>query len=110
MKATGPLSYQVELLSGNVVRRHVDAVRNREVGYPQPYPSTEYSASRMEEDDFYLPDIPATPAIPLPPRPCRSDRHCPPPNQLWSWSWRGKVWWTTKQETTYFISIIILSV
>ena len=29
IKVTGPLSYQVELESGLVVRRHVDSVRSR---------------------------------------------------------------------------------
>ena len=33
VKVTGPLSYHVELLSGHVVRRHVDAIRSREVYY-----------------------------------------------------------------------------
>ncbi len=35
VKVTGPLSYQVELISGNIVRRHVDAVRNHIATYPQ---------------------------------------------------------------------------
>lgn len=88
VKTTGPLSYHVELLSGNVVRRHVDAIRTREVAYPRPHPLTVTSAPSVDEDDLYLPDFPPTPATPPPPPPPpplptrRSDRHRAPPDRL----------------------------
>lgn len=86
VKQTGPVSYHVELLSGNTVRKHVDAVRKREVAYPRPQPSTE-----DEDQDIYLPTLPATPALPPPPPPLlhpvapllrRSTRQRQPPDRL----------------------------
>ena len=85
VKVTGPLSYHVELQTGRIVRRHVDAVRRREVRTPSTTtgPST--------EDDYFLPDVPSTSTIPLvppPPPPLvqpsvrRSDRNRQPPERL----------------------------
>ncbi len=79
MKVTGPLSYHVERDSGHVVRRHVDAVRNREPSIPPQRGSD-------DENDPYLLDAqqPATPpavdtgpppAPPPPPAPRHSTRH-----------------------------------
>ena len=59
-KKTSPLSYHVELLDRRVVRRHIDALRNREVQYPRPPVVQDDS-----EDDFYLPNV--TPAAATPP-------------------------------------------
>ena len=66
VKVTGPLSYQVELLDRRVVRRHVDAVRDRQVQYPRPQPQEEVTS----DDDLYLPDgpPPAPPTV-TPPQP-----------------------------------------
>ncbi len=72
VKATGPVSYQVELLSGLVVRRHVDAVRRRDTQSP-PSPPTDTS-SQSTVDDIYLPDLPPVRPAPLPPVPV-----APPP-------------------------------
>ena len=85
VKVTGPLSYQVELLSGRVVRRHVDAVRSRQVYYTRPQTQ---SCTESTEDDYLLPDLPPTSAtarvnLPTPPRQLRrSTRHCAPPERL----------------------------
>ena len=80
-KVTGPLSYHVEVIDGREVRRHVDAVRTRDVLYPKPTAPMEDD----HDDDFFLPDLP--PPVPLPPRPPpdpvhRSTRHRPPPDRL----------------------------
>ena len=92
VKATGPLSYQVELFAGNIVRRHVDAVRGRTTMYPRPTSATEDQASH----DVYLPTPP--PALPAPPPPQapppppppqrRSARNRPPPDRL---GWKKRV-------------------
>ena len=85
VKVTGPLSYQVELLSGRVVCRHVDAVRSRQVYYTRPQTQ---SCADSTEDDYLLPDLPPTSAtarvnLPTPPRQLRrSTRHCAPPERL----------------------------
>lgn len=90
-KVTGPLSYHVKVQSGNVVRRHVDAVRKRDVlrQLPQPQEADTYPSA----DDIYLPDStaprpPDPPAAPPPPPPAgippparHSTRNCPPPNR-----------------------------
>ena len=105
-KVTGPLSYHVELESGRTVRRHVDAVRRRDV-----LVSAAGDTSQDSTDDFYLPDLPPTgthtatdppsqptaqPTVfPLPPVPHtrrrrrayppasrHSYRHRPPPNRM----------------------------
>ena len=73
---TGPLSYLIELLSGRVVRRHIDAIQNRDVGYPRP------SVTDCTEDDYLFPDLPraniATPIAPV--RRSTQQRH--PPDRL----------------------------
>ena len=57
-KVTGPLSYHVELSSGCVVRRHVDAIRRRNLPVePTPEPTSPTSSN----DDLYLPDVQSTP-------------------------------------------------
>ena len=62
-KVTGPLSYHVQLESGQVVRRHVDAVRKRESRSP-PLPHVQSEADD-EENDLYLPSMPpAPPSLP----------------------------------------------
>ena len=80
-KVTGPLSYHVEVIDGREVRRHVDAVRTRDVLYPKPTAPMEDD----HDDNFFLPDLP--PPVPPPPRPPpdpvrRSARHRPPPDRL----------------------------
>ncbi len=105
VKVSGPLSYHVELQSGRVVRRHVDAVRKRVVSH---LPLVTSSPSALDEEDLYLPNVPQThpdtqetaraPTLPLPtpnaPPQCdqppirRSTRHRPPPDRL-SYSLRG---------------------
>ena len=72
-KVTGPLSYHVEVQSGNIVRRHVDAVRKRDVLCPLPHSQ---EADTYSDEDIYLPDTtplapPPAPALPpaLPPQP-----------------------------------------
>ena len=83
VKVTGPLSYHVEVQSGKVVRRHVDAVRKREVVLP-PSQSQDTSSSA---EDVYLPDVPAprppdTPTAPDPPAAAPPPPPGPvPPNQ-----------------------------
>jgi hypothetical protein len=103
-KVTGPLSYHVELQSGCIVRRHVDAVRRRDV-----LVSASGDTSHGSTDDFYLPDLPPTgtatdpptlPTVPptvhppssapptrrrrraYPPASRRSNRHRPPPKRM----------------------------
>ena len=71
VRITGPLSYQVELDSGQVVRRHIDAVRSR-----RQAPEAEPEQSDME-DPIYSPDIP--PAVPLPVQPPLIPAPPPPP-------------------------------
>ena len=63
VKITGPLSYHVELISGRVVRRHVDAVRHREANYFRTPPQSKTASS---VDDFLLPDIPLAHPAPRP--------------------------------------------
>ena len=105
MKVSGPLSYHVELLSGDVVRRHVDAVRKR-VTSELPLPTSPPTA--MDVEDLYQPSVPQIrPAIaeaarapiqplPIPAVPRRNNpppvrwftRYRPPPDRL-SYSLRG---------------------
>ena len=63
VKVTGPLSYHAELHSGQVVRRHVDAIRRRDVR------ATDSAGAKADMDptasDFYLPDFPPLVAPPL---------------------------------------------
>ena len=80
-KVTGPLSYEVELLSGGTVRRHVDAVRRREPAVSTTEP--EQGSHDPFPDEFPsspnpVPDPPAMPPIPQPLR--RSTRVSHPPN------------------------------
>ena len=56
VKVTGPLSYHIELLSGQVVRRHVDAIRSRKTLVSRP--KSPSSADSSTADDFLLPDLP----------------------------------------------------
>lgn len=69
-KVTGPLSYYVELESGRTVRRHVDAIRSRNIRVTVPV-----EASPSSRDDLYLPDVLSSDPIPhvAPPGPA------PPP-------------------------------
>ena len=54
VKVTGPLSYHIELLSGQVVRRHVDAICARRTLIPRlKLPPINDSTA----DDFFLPDL-----------------------------------------------------
>ena len=95
-KVTGPLSYHVEVIDGRTVRRHVDAVRTRQVRYPRVN-----EEPNSDTDDLCLPDLPpphVTTALTLPLVPsahqrarrsavlrhptCRSARHRPPPDRL----------------------------
>ncbi len=68
-KVTGSLSYEIELLSGGIVRRHMDAVRRRdaavsttepEQGISNPFPVDSPSSP------YSVPDPPATPPTPQP--------------------------------------------
>ena len=59
-KITGPLSYHVELDSGRTVRRHIDAVRSRNIA---PVPPSEPTT----ENDIYLPDLPPATVTTAPP-------------------------------------------
>ncbi len=89
-KVTGPFSYYVELESGRAVRRHVDAIRSRNIRVTVPVEAS--------PDDLYLPDVlspdpiphvappgpappPAPPTAPPPP-PRLSARLCQPPDRL----------------------------
>ncbi len=58
VKVSGPLSYHVELQSGRVVRRHVDAVHQR-VASHLPLVTSSPSAIGYGED-LYLPNAPQT--------------------------------------------------
>ena len=49
VKVTAPLSYHVELLSGRIVWRHVDAIRDRTTLVPRPKPTSDIVD---EDDDF----------------------------------------------------------
>ena len=76
------------LRDGHVVRRHVDALRKREVLYPTlQTPQTPEAGD--SDDDFYLPDTPVTPRVapaPAPVQPAsvrRSARNRHPPDRLW---------------------------
>ena len=73
-KVTGPLSYQVELSSGQVVRRHVDAIRRRDIRVPQQ------PAADVTVDDFLLPNLPPPPTLPPPPPLRRSTRQVARPD------------------------------
>ena len=76
------------LLDGRVVRRHVDALRNREVLYPIPKPPQ--APESDDSEDLFLPDISATTptcavpsAAPVQSAPVRRSNHCrPPPDRL----------------------------
>ena len=76
VKITGPLSYHVELISGRVVCRHVDAVRHREANYHRTPPQPKTASS---VDDFLLSDIPLADRPHPAPRP---DVAGPPPPPL----------------------------
>lgn len=82
MKITGPLSYHAELQSGETVRKHIDAIRKREIRYPPANVDT----SSSTEDDVYLPSPVASPPTggsppPPPPGPVRrSTRRRAPPD------------------------------
>ena len=74
-KVTGPLSYEVELLSGSIVRRHVDNLRSRSLTPTTP-PDPE--ADSDDTDDFLtLPDLPADP-VPSPEQNLPADPIPPP--------------------------------
>ena len=83
-KVTGPLSYHVEVIDGRTVRRHVDAVRTRQVRYPRAN-----EEPNPDIDDLCLPDLLVSSAhqrarrsavLRRPTR--RSTRHRPPPDRL----------------------------
>ena len=76
VKVTGPLSYQVEVESGAVIRRHVDNVRSRsDTALPGNQRSQSDTESSNPVDPLTLPDLhpvvptipPTTPPIPQPP-------------------------------------------
>ena len=75
---TGLLSYQVELESGNTVRRHVDSVRKR-------YVTEDEESTSDPTEPLYLPDMPplphptVPPAPPDPPNPPPPTANVPPP-------------------------------
>ena len=76
-KVTGPLSYHVEVDKGNVLRRHVDALRTRySDSTASPLQDTLYG-----RDDIYFPtrsNIPIqTPARHVPLRQSTHQRSCP---------------------------------
>ncbi len=112
VKVSGPLFYHVELQSGRVVCRYVDAVRKRVASH---LPLVTSSPS-VDGEDLYLPNVPQThpdtqetaraPTLPLPtlnapqqcdqPPNCRSTHHRPPPDRL-NYSLRGGSVITTKE-------------
>ena len=57
-KVTGPLSYHIELGDGRVVRRHVDAVRERR----DSADLSPLNDSPLPQDDLYLPTRASPPA------------------------------------------------
>jgi len=86
VKVTGPLSYHVELLSGQVVRRHVDAIQPRKTLVRKPVQPSDTDSTA---DDVFLPDVPAN-VTPSPvgahaaslPQPRRSSRQRAAPNRF----------------------------
>jgi len=93
-RVTGPLSYCVELASGKVVRRHVDAIRCRDA---RCEPTPELDSTDSADDALFDPDSPAPPSPPTPPMASlptlqppmapsarRSARHRLPPDR-WGW-------------------------
>jgi len=65
-KVTDPVSYHIEVQPGGVVRRHMDAVRQRtDTAAPLPQPQEVDTHDCLE--DIYLPDIPASRPIVAPP-------------------------------------------
>ena len=95
LRVTGPLSYEVELLDGHIVRRHVDAVKSRTM--EEISPDASEHTDEVEElegedsgisDDFIPldpapaeePPVPAEHHPPVPPRhrPPVPPRHRPP--------------------------------
>lgn len=82
VKVTGPLSYQVELLSRRVVRRHVDAIRIRSTLVPRPKPTTEIVDDYEDFADVTA-SVPENPyPTPPPPQVRRSTRSCGRPDRL----------------------------
>jgi len=93
-RVTGPLSYCVELASGKVVRRHVDAIRCRDA---RCEPTPELDSTDSADNVLFDPDSPAPPSPPTPPMASlptlqppmapsarRSARHRLPPDR-WGW-------------------------
>ena len=66
---TGPLSYHVQLSSGETVRRHVDAIHPRHVSIQPAQP--QQVSDDSTENDVFLPDLPA-------PRSTTDNSHQPP--------------------------------
>lgn len=67
VKVTGPLSYHVQLASGETVRRHVDAMHPRRAPVE---PAQSQQRDDIAEDDVSLPDLPPTPGpAVVPPQP-----------------------------------------
>ena len=64
VKVTGPLSYHVQLSSGDVVRRHVDAVHSRHI--PLQPARSQQAMDDTTENDIFLPNFPPTPVDPQP--------------------------------------------
>lgn len=84
VKVTGPLSYQVELESGTVVRRHVDSVRSRSAVSPAVGTTTELSGNSQlsnssQVDPLTLPEL-LPGAAPPPPPPVPGPDPPAPPN------------------------------
>lgn len=73
-KATGPLSYHIQLTDGSIVRRHVDHMRRRESVSTQEPP-----APVGPVDPLILPDSPPDPPPLLPQNAVPSPPRLPPP-------------------------------
>ena len=69
VKVTGPLSYHVQLSSGETVRRHVDAVYPRHVSLQPAQPQQDTDDTSV--NDVFLPNFPA-------PRPTTNNPRQPP--------------------------------
>ena len=65
VKVTGPLSYHVQLSSGDVVRHNVDAVHSRYIPF-QPAQSQQ-ATDDTTDNDIFLPNFAPTCIDPQPP-------------------------------------------
>ena len=82
VKVTGPLSYHVQLSTGDTVRLHVDAIHPR---YEHSPPVHSQQVMNDSANDVFLPDLPAPPTNdpPQPPPATlrRSTRHRTAPDR-----------------------------